>query len=499
MTGAILAIDQGTTRTKAIVFDVKAHPLAESASEVRVIYPRPGWVEQDPRELLQSVVQNGRAAIAAAEAEVIGMGLANQGETVVAWNRCTGEPVYNAIVWQDRRTDQECERLKQMGADRLIRDRTGLPVDPYFSGTKLAWLLDNVPEARKLAERGDLLGGTTDAWFLWQLTGEHRTDDSTASRTMLYNPRTRDWDDDILQLLNLPRCILPTIQPSCSNFGSASVFGRLVSIAASVVDQQAGLFGQACHTPGDTKVTYGTGAFILLNAGDRFPTSKHGLLPTVAWSIGNQVTYALDGGIYVAGAAIQWLRDELGVIRTSEEAEAMALSVPDSGGVFFVPALSGLAAPYWDSYARGTIIGLTRGSSRAHLVRAALEGIAFRTRDVVDAMSHDVGHPVRSIKVDGGASANVFLMQSLADLLRADVRVAAIPETTALGAAFMAGLGTGLWTDVQETAALWREGRCYTPGNYANAEALYHQWLRAVERAKGWARPAGPQWEKSDS
>lgn len=492
MTEAVLAIDQGTTRTKAVVFDAQARPLAEASSEVPLIYPRPGWVELDPHQLFQSVVQNGEAAATAARAELTALGLANQGETVVAWNRRTGEPVYNAIVWQDRRTDPECERLKEMGAEKLVRGRTGLPVDPYFSATKLAWILAHVPAARELAICGDLLAGTTDAWFMWRLTGRHCTDDSTASRTMLYNPQRRDWDDDILQLLNVPRTVLPSIQPSCSDFGSTLAFGRPLSIAASLVDQQASLFGQACYTPGDIKVTYGTGAFILLNAGDQVPRPEHGVLPTVAWSIGDRVTYALDGGIYVAGAAVQWLRDELGVIRTNEETEQLAASVPDNGGVFFVPALSGLAAPYWDSYARGTIVGLTRGSSRAHLVRAALEGIAFRTRDVVDAMSRDVRHPVRSIKVDGGASANAFLMQFLADLLGAEVRVSAVQEATALGAAFLAGLGSGLWSTMRETAALWREGRRYAPRGQFDGDTLYRQWLRAVERAREWAIPDRP-------
>ena len=491
MIPAILTVDQGTTRTKALVFDAAARPLAESASEIPLTYPHPGWVEQDPRDLLQSVVDNARAVLAATDAQIMAFGLANQGETVMLWHRRTGQPLYNAISWQDRRTDELCDQLMRSEGGRLIQERTGLPIDPYFSATKLHWLLDNVPGARTLAHRGELLAGTTDSWLLWSLTGEHRTDDTTASRTMLYNPRTRDWDQDVLDLLEIPRSILPAIQPSCSLFGSirAELLGRSIPVTASLVDQQAALFGQACYAPGDVKVTYGTGAFILMNAGSTIPTSRYGLVPTVAWSRGDEITYALDGGIYVAGAAVQWLRDGLGIVQSAEETMQLAMSVPDSGGVFFVPALAGLAAPYWDSYARGTIVGITRGTTRAHLVRATLEGIAFRTRDVLEAMAGDTGRPIRTIKVDGGASANGFLMQALADISGVEVRVAAIRETTALGAAFMAGLGIGLWSDQGETASLWRESASYVPSRDRGVEELYQLWLRAVERAKGWAAP----------
>ncbi|MBA2285751.1 MAG: glycerol kinase GlpK [Ktedonobacteraceae bacterium] len=492
MIPAILAIDQGTTRTKALVFDAQARCLAESASEVPLTYPRPGWVEQDPHALLQSVVHNARAALASCGANVVACGLSNQGETVVAWNRLNGQPIYNAINWQDRRTDELCAHLTSSGAAQVIQARTGLPLDPYFSATKIRWLLDNVEGAREAAERGELLAGTTDAWFLWNLVGEHRTDDTTASRTMLYNPHTRDWDQEVLDLLEIPRALLPAIQPSCSSFGTipAERIGQALPVTASLVDQQAALFGQACYTPGDVKVTYGTGAFILLNVGDTFPTSQHGLVPTVAWSFdGGGIAYALDGGIYVAGAAVQWLRDGLGIIESAEETLALAQSVPDSGDVFFVPALTGLAAPYWDSYARGTIVGLTRGTTRAHLVRATLEGIAFNTRDVLAAMTQDIGRPIRSIKVDGGPSANSFLMQALADISGVEVHVAAIRETTAFGAALLAGLGGKLWQDVQETAHLWREAAIYTPRENSATEAQYRRWLKAVERAKGWAAP----------
>jgi glycerol kinase len=489
MAPAILAIDQGTTRTKALIFDAQAHCLAEATSEVPLSYPQPGWVEQNPYDLLTSVVQNARTVLeAVGDQPVLACGLANQGETVVVWNRRTGLPLYNAISWQDRRTDDLCERLRREGAAQLIAERTGLPLDPYFSATKIRWLLDNVVGARELAARGELLAGTTDAWLLWSLTGEHRTDDTTASRTMLYNPQTRDWDQEVLDLLEIPRSLLPVIQPSCSHFGTiaAEHLGRSLPLSASLVDQQAALFGQACYEPNDVKVTYGTGAFILLNAGQAWPASRHGLLPTVAWSHGDEIVYALDGGIYVAGAAIQWLRD-IGLVQNPEETLELALSVPDSGGVFFVPALTGLAAPYWDSYARGTIVGLTRGTTRAHLVRATLEGIAFSTRDVLQAMAQDSGRAIRSLKVDGGASANSFLMQALADITGVEVHIAAVRETTALGAAFLAGIAVGLWRDRQATASLWREATTYRPRGNGTIEALYRRWFNAVERSRGWA------------
>lgn len=490
MIPAVLAIDQGTTRTKALIFDAQARCLAESVSEVPLTYPHPGWVEQDPRDLLQSVVENTRAILAKTSAQIMAFGLSNQGETVMIWDRRSGQPLYNAISWQDRRTDDFCDQLAHSEGGQLIQERTGVPIDPYFSATKLRWLLDNVAGARELAESGELLAGTTDSWFLWCLAGEHRTDDTTASRTMLYNPRIRDWDQDVLDLLQIPRTILPAIQSSCSFFGTirADIIGQAVPVTASLVDQQAALFGQACYAPNDVKVTYGTGAFILLNTGNDIPTSRYGLVPTVAWSFGDDVTYALDGGIYVAGAAVQWLRDGLGIIQSAEETTDLAMSVPDSGGVIFVPSLTGLAAPYWDSYARGTIVGLTRGTTRAHLVRATLEGIALNTRDVLSAMEQDTGRPIRSIKVDGGASANSFLMQSLANITGVEVHVAAVRETTAFGAGLMAGLGIGLWRDQAETATLWQEAAHYTPHGGSAIEALYQQWLRAVERAKGWAR-----------
>ena len=493
MTSAILAIDQGTTRTKVLVFDEQAHCLAEAASEIPLTYPQPGWVEQDPRDLLTSVVENTRAVLAATSARVIACGLANQGETVLIWRKSNGQALYPAISWQDRRTAAFCARLAESAEGRLIQERTCLPLDPYFSATKLRWLLDNVPAARELAAQGDLLAGTTDAWLLWNLTGQHLTDDATASRTMLYNPRLRGWDQEVLDALEIPRSILPTIQATCAPFGSlrADLIGQEIPVTAAIVDQQSALFGQACFAPGDVKVTYGTGAFILLNTGHRLPISQHGLVPTVAWTLDGQISYALDGGIYVAGAAVQWLRDGLGIIANAEETQALAESVNDSGGVFFVPALAGLAAPYWDSSARGTILGLTRGTTRAHLVRATLEGIAFRTRDVLVAMAGDTGSPVSSIKVDGGASANGFLMQALADISGIEVRVSAVRETTSLGVAFLAGLGCGLWQDQTHLAKIWRSSAIYTPHLNSGYELLYPRWLEAIQRARGWDATEG--------
>ncbi len=472
-----------------MVFDTYAHSLASSASEVPLSFPSPGWVEQDPLDLLKSVVENARQALAHTNAQVLALGLANQGETVVMWNKRTGQPLYNAINWQDRRTDSICEDLAQSGKGSLIQQHTGLPLDPYFSATKICWLLNNVPGARELAADGNLLAGTSDAWLLWNLTGNHYTDHATASRTMLYNPWLRDWDQEVLDLLEIPRSILPDIQSNTAAFGTvqSAVFGRALPVTASIVDQQAALFGQACFKPGDVKVTYGTGGFILLNMGANVTMSRAGLIPTVAWSLGQDFVYALDGGIYIAGAAIQWLRDGLGIISSVDETASIAASVTDSADVFFVPALAGLGAPYWDSYARGTIVGLTRGTTRAHIVRATLEGVAFNTRDVLEAMACDAGHPIKTIKADGGASSNSFLMQSLSDILGAEVQVAAMRETTALGVGFLACLGAGLWSHIDETLDALQSAVIYTPRESGNIDKLYLRWHEAVERAKGWA------------
>ena len=488
MIPAILAIDQGTTRTKALVFDARARCLAEAASELPLSYPQPGWVEQDPRELLKSVVENARAALAVTGARVLACGLANQGETVLIWRKSDGQPLAPALSWQDRRTAAFCAHLAESDAGRLIQERTCLPLDPYFSAPKLRWLLDHVPEARLLIAQGDLLAGTSDSWLHWNLTGQHVTDEATASRTMLYNPRLRSWDQDVLDALGIPRAILPAIQPTCSDFGTvhAELFGRSIPLTAALVDQQAALFGQTCFAPGSVKVTCGTGAFLLLNTGHTLPVSRHGLVPTVAWTRSNEIFYALDGGVYVAGAALQWLRDGLGIIRSAAESQELAEAVSDSNGVFFVPALAGLAAPYWDSSARGMLLGLTHGTTRAHIARAALEGIAFRLRDVLEAMIRDSGQPVLSIKADGGASANRFLMQTLADLARSEVLVSAVQETTSLGVAFLAGLESGLWRDQAELTELWHACAIYTPRPNSGYDALYARWREAVERARNW-------------
>lgn len=500
MTPAILAIDQGTTRTKVLVFDEQAQILAESASELSLTYPQPGWVEQDPRVLLNSVVENVRAALATTNARVVACGLANQGETALIWRKSDGQPLYPAISWQDRRTAAFCSHLARSDEGRLIQERTGLPLDPYFSATKLRWLLDHVPQARSLAAQGDLLAGTSDSWLLWHLTGQHVTDDATASRTMLYNPRRRAWDQDVLDALEIPRSLLPTIQATRSQFGRlrADLCGQTLPVNAAIVDQQAALFGQTCFAPGMVKVTYGTGAFLLLNTGHTLPVSRHGLVPTVAWTLDGEIFYALDGGIYVAGAAVQWLRDGLGIISSAGESQALAETVSDNGGVFFVPALAGLAAPYWDSSARGALFGLTRGTTRAHIARATLEGIAFRTRDVLEAMIADTDQAVRSIKADGGASANRFLMQTLADISGTEVHVSAIQETTALGVAFLAGLGD-LWQNQTELADLWRASAIYTPRPGSAYDALYPRWREAVERTRGWISVEGEVLAKKET
>ena len=484
----LLGVDQGTTRTKACIVDREGRVVAMAAREVPVRYPQPGWVEQDPLDLLRTVLESAREALTAARAPVAAMGLANQGETVVAWDARTGAPICPAIGWQDRRTEALCHDLSARGLAPLVRQRTGLPIDPYFSATKIRWILDEVPVARALAARGDLRIGTSDAWLLWSLTGHYRTDDSTASRTMLYNPQTRDWDQQLLDALEIPRVILPEIRPSRSPFGvvPAALLDYDVPLTASLADQQAALFGQACHRPGSAKVTYGTGAFLLANVGREMPASVHGLLPTVAWSTERDLTFALDGGIYVAGAAVQWLRDGLGIIDDVAETAALASSVPDSGGVVVVPALAGLAAPYWDSAARGTILGLSRGTTRAHIVRATLEGIAFRTRDVLDAMVRDTGLPMGEIKVDGGASANPFLMRCLAELIERAVVTAASTEATAIGAAQQAGIEAGVWPDEAAVAALWREGTRYVPIGDTRLARAYDDWLHAVDLARRW-------------
>lgn len=491
----VLALDQGTTSSRAIVFDRRGSIVALAQAEFPQIYPQPGWVEHDAEQIWQSQTAVAREALAKAHAgagDLAAVGIANQRETTVVWDRHTGKPVYNAIVWQCRRTAGMCDELKKKGLADDIRQRTGLVVDAYFSGTKVAWILDNVPGARARAERGDLLFGTIDCFLIWRLTGGkvHVTDYSNASRTMIFNIKTRDWDDTILRELRIPRSMLPAAMPSSYTYGATdpTVLGGSAPIAGAAGDQQAATFGQLCLTPGQAKNTYGTGCFMLMNTGAMPVPSQRGLLTTVAWGLGGTVTYALEGSVFVAGAAVQWLRDGLKIIRTAAESEDLASAVPDSGGVYVVPAFVGLGAPYWDQYARGTIVGLTRGTTREHIVRATLEGICFQTRDVLEAMRSDSGIDLASLRVDGGAVRNNLLMQMQADILGVPVERPAVTETTALGAAYLAGLAVGFWDGVGELAAQNRVERRFEPTlSESQRNAMYRGWQRAVERARGWA------------
>ncbi|MBN1658123.1 MAG: glycerol kinase GlpK [Anaerolineae bacterium] len=499
MTQHILALDQGTTSSRAIVFDHDGRIVGTAQKEFRQIYPQPGWVEHDPEEIWRSQLSTAREALAAARVQasaLAAIGITNQRETTVVWDRETGEPLHNAIVWQCRRTASLCDRLRAGGWADPIRTKTGLVVDAYFSATKLAWLLDEVPGLRAKAERGDALFGTVDTFLMWRLSGGrlHVTDVTNASRTMIYNIHTLDWDDEILAALRIPRAMLPRVRPSSSVYGlaEASLFGAEVPIAGAAGDQQAALFGQTCYLPGQAKNTYGTGCFLLMNTGQSAVSSERGLLTTIAWQVGEAgpVIYALEGSIFIAGAAVQWLRDGLGIIQHAAETEALAAQVEDTGGVYFVPAFVGLGAPYWDAYARGTIVGLTRGTDRRHLARATLESLCFQSRDVLEAMCADSGIDLQALRADGGAAANNLLMQIQADVLGVAVQRPAVVETTALGAAYLAGLATGFWANTEEVAHQWRidaEFRPQVPG--AQRDALYHGWHRAVQCARGWVEP----------
>ncbi len=497
----VLALDQGTTGSTALVVDAEGRVVARGYAELPQYFPRPGWVEHEPQEIWATVERAGAQALAAARVggrELAAVGITNQRETTLVWERATGTPIHRAIVWQCRRTAALCDRLRADGVEPLIRERTGLVLDAYFSGTKIRWLLDEVPGARARAERGELAFGTVDAWLLWKLTGGrvHATDATNASRTLCLGLRTGDWDDELLAILHVPRALLPAVAPSSGVLGQTVELGWLpagVPIAGMAGDQHAALFGQACHAPGAAKNTYGTGCFVLLNTGRAPVVSSHGLVTTIAWRIGGETTYALEGSVFVAGAAIQWLRDGLGILRDAAESEALARSVPDTGGVYFVPAFVGLGAPWWDMYARGTIVGLTRGTTRAHLARAALEAIAFQSRDVLDAMAADAGLAARELRVDGGAAANDFLCQFQADVLDAEVLRPAVIETTSLGAAYLAGLGAGFWRSLDTLAACWTLERRFTPAlaPAARAERL-EGWRRAVERARAWEGAGAP-------
>ena len=496
MSDYILALDQGTTSSRAILFDHAGSACATVQQEFTQHYPQPGWVEHDPLDIWQTQLAVARDAMTQAGAsagQLAAIGIANQRETTLLWERSSGRPLHNAIVWQDRRTARFCDELKAEGFDQVILERTGLVTDPYFSGTKLHWLLEQVPGARTRAERGELAFGTVDSWLIWQLTGGrlHVTDVSNASRTMLYDIHALDWSHAILERLNIPRSLLPQVVASSEALGEteAEHFGAPVLLAGMAGDQQAATFGQACHTAGMAKNTYGTGCFLLLNTGAAPVRSDNNMLTTVAWQLGAAPPlYALEGSVFVAGAAVQWLRDELGLIGSAAESAALAASVPDSGGVVVVPAFTGLGAPWWDAYARGAVLGLTRGSGRAQIVRATLESIACQSRDVVDAMSADAGLALQGLRVDGGAAANDFLMQFQADILGVAVQRPAITETTALGAAFLAGIAAGFWRDQEEIAGQWRVERVFEPRMSADErETRYALWRRAVERARGWA------------
>jgi glycerol kinase len=483
----ILAIDQGTTGTTCLVFDGEGRIAGRAYSEFEQHFPRPGWVEHDAGEIWEVTRRVAAEAIAAAGidgAELDGIGITNQRETVVAWDPATGEPVHRALVWQDRRTAERCDELRAAGQEALVRERTGLTIDPYFSGTKIEWLLRNAKGI------DGAVFGTVDAWLLFKLTGRHVTDYSNAARTMLFDIRRLAWDPELCDLLGVDPARLPEPLPSSHVYGTTGEFGGEVPVAGIAGDQQAALFGQACHHPGLAKNTYGTGSFVLFNTGAQAPRPPDGLLTTVAWGLGGEVAYALEASIFVTGAAVQWLRDGLGVIEDAGETEALAASLDSNDGVFFVPALTGLGSPHWDPYARGTIVGLTRGSTRAHLARAALEAIAFQTVDAVHSQEAATGGRLEALKADGGAVANRWLMQFQADLLGAPVVVPEIAETTALGAAYLAGIATGLWS-YEQVGEMWREAARYEPRMSADErESLQSQWRRALERSRGWARPA---------
>jgi len=493
----ILALDQGTTSSRAILFDHEGAIKSVAQREFEQIFPQPGWVEHDPEEIWASQISVAVEALSRAEArprDVAAIGITNQRETTIVWNRETGRPVCNAIVWQDRRTAAFCDQLKAEGRETLIQQRTGLMIDSYFSASKITWILDNVPHARELAEGGQLAFGTVDSWLVWKLTSGrvHATDATNASRTMLFNIHTGCWDDDLLRLFRIPVALMPEVRSSSEVYAEVTTTLGLGSVAIAGIagDQQASLLGQRCTTPGLTKNTYGTGCFMLQNTGTRAAPSSHRLLTTVAWKIGDTVEYALEGSVFIGGAVIQWLRDGLGLIRTSGDVEPLAASVADNGGVYFVPAFVGLGAPHWDQYARGSIFGLTRGTNAGHIARAALESIAYQVADLFDAVRRDAGTPLLELRVDGGASANDALMQFQSDILGIPVARPAVTETTALGAAYLAGIAIGFWRSLKEIVEIPCPEIKFEPRiPRSNAEALRGRWNEAVSRAKAWDDP----------
>lgn len=496
MTKYIMALDAGTTSNRCILFDEKGVVCSMAQKEFTQIFPKPGWVEHDPEEIWSTqleVAQQAMRNIGANAADIAAIGITNQRETTIVWDRKTGRPVYHAIVWQCRRTADYCDSLKEKGLVDRYRSKTGLVLDAYFSGTKLRWILDQVPEARQRAERGELLFGTVETWLIWKLTGGrvHVTDYSNASRTMLFNINTLQWDKEILKELQIPSCMLPEVRPSSCIYGTAdpAYFGGPIPIAGAAGDQQAALFGQACFQPGEAKNTYGTGCFLLMNTGDKPVFSHSGLVTTIAWGLEGEVQYALEGSIFVAGAAIQWFRDELRLLDSAADSEYMAQKVPDTNGCYVVPAFTGLGAPHWDPYARGAIVGLTRGVNQNHIIRAALDSLAYQTNDVLQAMRADAGIQLAALKADGGASANNYLMQTQSDIIQAPVLRPRCVETTAMGAAYLAGLAVGFWRSRKEILGIWELDRVFQPElTIQERDKRIAGWNRAVRSTYGWAK-----------
>lgn len=492
----IMALDQGTTSSRALIFDQKGNIRSMAQKEFQQIFPKPGWVEHDPNEIWSSqvaVAAEAMSKIGINGQNLHGIGITNQRETTIVWDRSTGEPIYNAIVWQDRRTSSLCDELRAKGFTDTIRQKTGLVIDAYFSGTKVKWILDNVPGAREKANRGELAFGTVDTWLVWKLTRgrTHVTDVSNASRTMLFNINTLTWDKELLDLLQIPESILPRVASSSEVYDhtNTTFFATKVPIAGIAGDQQAALFGQMCTSQGMVKNTYGTGCFILMNTGKKPFLSKNNLVTTIAWQVNGDTYYALEGSIFIGGAVVQWLRDGLGIIKSSAEVEELARQVPDNGDLYLVPSFTGMGAPHWDQYARGLMIGISRGTTRAHIARAALESIAFQTMDVLDVMAKDTGINLTELRVDGGASANNLLMQFQSDVLGINVVRPKTIETTAMGAAYLAGLATGYWKNIEEIANLWQLDKTFTPGMpLETLQKMKDKWADAVERAKSWHR-----------
>ncbi len=492
----IMALDQGTTSSRALIFDQKGNIRSMAQKEFQQIFPKPGWVEHDPNEIWSSqvaVAAEAMSKIGINGQNLHGIGITNQRETTIVWDRSTGEPIYNAIVWQDRRTSSLCDELRAKGFTDTIRQKTGLVIDAYFSGTKVKWILDNVPGSREKANRGELAFGTVDTWLVWKLTRgrTHVTDVSNASRTMLFNINTLTWDKELLDLLQIPESILPRVASSSEVYDhtNTTFFATKVPIAGMAGDQQAALFGQMCTSQGMVKNTYGTGCFILMNTGKKPFLSKNNLVTTIAWQVNGDTYYALEGSIFIGGAVVQWLRDGLGIIKSSAEVEELARQVPDNGDLYLVPSFTGMGAPHWDQYARGLMIGISRGTTRAHIARAALESIAFQTMDVLDVMAKDTGINLTELRVDGGASANNLLMQFQSDVLGINVVRPKTIETTAMGAAYLAGLATGYWKNIEEIANLWQLDKTFTPGMPAETlQKMKDKWADAVERAKSWHR-----------